>query len=69
MNDDVVHVFNGFLRLRNLDKLAMVEAINEYFDSIDRETIRRNADLRYQDLLDSPNQPVCTCCDRGFRAN
>lgn len=40
MNDNVTLVFHGFLYLSNLEKLALVESINEYFDSNDKEKIR-----------------------------
>jgi hypothetical protein len=36
MNEKVTNVFHGFMNLANLEKLKLVEAINEYFDSNER---------------------------------
>ncbi len=60
MNKDVAVIFHGFLKLPNLDKLKVVEAINEYFDSNDREPIRAANDAEFAniDLTASP----CICC-------
>lgn len=60
MNKDVTVILNGFFKLPNLDKLKVVEAINEYFDSNDREPIRAANDEAFAkiDLADTP----CICC-------
>lgn len=64
MNENTSLVFNGFLNLSNLDKLALVNAINEYFDSNDREPIRAKADERFEKIdLNSP-EFRCKCCGR-----
>ena len=64
MNENITNVFNGFLNLPNLDKLGLVNAINEYFDSNDREPIRAAADERFGKIdLESPDF-VCKCCGR-----
>ena len=64
MNENVTLIFNGFLQLPNLEKLALVEAINEYFDSNDREPIRAEAEKRFAELpTDSPDFR-CKCCGR-----
>jgi hypothetical protein len=64
MSENITNVFNGFLNLPNLDKLALVNAINEYFDSNDREPIRAAADERFRKIdLESPDF-VCKCCGR-----
>ena len=60
LSDDAAVVFHGFLNLPNLEKLALVESINEYFDSDDREPIRAANDEQFAsiDLQD------CKCCGR-----
>jgi hypothetical protein len=64
MTDDTIVVFHGFLNLSNLEKLKLVEAINEYFDSIEREPIRAANDEAFKGLdLGSANK-VCKCCGR-----
>jgi len=64
MNEDVTVIFHGFLGLPNLEKLKLVEAINEYFDSMEREAIRARYDAEFAklDLLNSGK--VCKCCGR-----
>lgn len=64
MKDETATVFNGFLQLQNLDKLELVNAINEYFDSIDREPIRAAADERFETIDRSENSFECPCCGR-----
>ena len=64
MNENVTLVFNGFLNLPNLDKLALVNAINEYFDSNDREPIRAAADVRFANIDLSSADFTCKCCGR-----
>lgn len=64
MNENTILVFNGFLNLPNLDKLALVNAINDYFDSNEREPIRAEADVRFGKIdLRSPGFR-CKCCGR-----
>ena len=64
MKDDTATVFNGFLQLQNLDKLELVNAINDYFDSNDREPIRAAADDRFETIDRSENSFKCPCCGR-----
>ncbi|MGQ0540963.1 MAG: hypothetical protein ACT4O9_03825 [Blastocatellia bacterium] len=64
MNENVTLVFHGFLNLANLDKLALVEAINEYFDSNDREPIREKNDTDFNNLDLFANGKTCKCCGR-----
>ena len=63
LNENVTVVFSGFLNLSNLQKLQMVEAINEYFDSNHRELIRAENDLRFDKIFKTPNWK-CVCCPR-----
>ena len=40
MENDAIIVIHGFLQLPNLQKLKVVEAMNDYFDSMEKEVIR-----------------------------
>ncbi len=64
MEENVTVVFHGFLNLPNLEKLKLVEAINEYFDSNNREQIREANEAKFKNIdFDSPAK-ACTCCGR-----
>ncbi len=64
LNESETTVFRGFLNLGNLQKLKIVEAINEYFDSNDREPIRAENENRFARIgIDSECIP-CKCCGR-----
>ena len=65
LSDNASVVFHGFLNLPNLEKLSIVEAINEYFDSSDRDPIRAENDVKLQDLRTSSPNRMCVCCDRS----
>ncbi|HKX83359.1 MAG TPA: hypothetical protein VJL58_03980 [Pyrinomonadaceae bacterium] len=60
LSDDAAIVFHGFLNLPNLEKLALVEAINDYFDSNDREPIRVANDEQFASI----DLKACKCCGR-----
>jgi hypothetical protein len=60
MTDDAAVVFHGFLNLPNLEKLQIVEAINEYFDSNVREPIRAANDEQFAGI----DLKTCVCCGR-----
>ena len=62
LNEDVIVVFHCFLNLPNLQKLQMVDAINEYFDSNDREPIRAKNDMRFERIVRDLNKERCKCC-------
>ena len=64
MNENITQVFNGFLNLTNLEKLKLVEEINNYFDSNDRETIRKEHDERFQKINVNDDNWKCKCCGR-----
>jgi hypothetical protein len=64
MTNDSTIVFNGFLNLPNLEKLEVVNAINEYFDSNDREPIRAAADERFAAIDRDAAGFECKCCGR-----
>ncbi len=64
MTENTVIVFNGFLCLTNPEKLLIVNAINEYFDSNEKEEIREHADKRFAELDKGGADFTCKCCGR-----
>ena len=50
LSDNGALVFRGFLILSNLEKLTIVEAINEYFDSNNRQPIRADIERRFMEI-------------------
>jgi predicted ABC-type transport system involved in lysophospholipase L1 biosynthesis ATPase subunit len=64
MNENVTVVFHGFLNLANLEKLKLVEAINEYFDSNHREPIREENQKRFEEIGLGSEGKTCKCCGR-----
>lgn len=64
MNEDVTVVFHGFLNLTNLEKLKLVESINEYFDSMERGPIRERNEKAFAELGIGNDGRACKCCGR-----
>ena len=64
MNENVTLVLHGFLNLPNLDKLQLVEAINEYFDSNYREPIRNENRWRFKEINLEAADFIYKCCGR-----
>ena len=62
MEEDITIVFHGFLNLPNLDKLKVVEAINEYFDSNEREPIRNKNEAQFKAI--DLTAKICKCCGK-----
>jgi hypothetical protein len=62
MNENVTIVFHGFLNLTNLEKLKLVESINEYFDSMEREPIREANEKEFAALKVGSGGKTCLCC-------
>ena len=62
MKEKTTIVYHGFLQLAALEKLELVNAINEYFDSNDREPIRAAADVEFERLRDRSRSLDCPCC-------
>ena len=50
MKENVTVVFHGFLNLTALEKLKLTEEINNYFDSNDRDLIRRENETEFKNL-------------------
>ena len=62
MNNDIAVIMHGFFKLPNLDKLKVVEAINEYFDSDNREPIRAGWDEAFAAV--ESEKYSCICCGK-----
>ena len=60
MNENVTIVFHGFLNLNGKEKLKLVESINEYFESMNREPIREANEQKFAELDLEKN--LCKCC-------
>ncbi|MBX7171810.1 MAG: hypothetical protein K1X72_12690 [Pyrinomonadaceae bacterium] len=62
MDENVTIVFHGFLNLLGKEKLKLVEMINEYFDSNEREPIREANEKKFAEInLEKKN---CKCCGK-----
>ena len=64
MTDDAIIVFHGFLGLTNLEKLELVNAINEYFDATDKEPIRAARDAEFEKVNIAKTDKTCKCCGK-----
>lgn len=65
MNEDnITIVFQGFLKLSNLEKLKMTQKINEYLDTLDREPLRAKAEEDFKKLNFGENGKKCVCCGK-----
>ena len=64
MNENVAVVFHGFLNLAHLEKKKLVDAMNDYFDSMDREPIREENERRIAELGIGSDGKTCKCCGR-----
>jgi hypothetical protein len=64
MNENVTVVFHGFLNLTAPEKLKLVESINEYFDSMNREPIREANEIAFSGLGIGSEGNLCKCCGR-----
>lgn len=61
-NKDITVLMHAFFQLPNLEKLKLVESINEYFDSNEREKIRAEHERLYAEI--DPANDICKCCGR-----
>lgn len=64
MEENITVVFHGFLNLTNLEKLKLTEAINDYFDSNDREPIRADNEAKFQSVVWNAPEKKCKCCGK-----
>jgi hypothetical protein len=61
---NITVVFHGFLNLPNLEKLKVVEMINDYFDSTEREPIRAANEAAFTRIDFGTAANKCPCCGR-----
>lgn len=64
MSEKVNVVFRGFVNLTNLEKLKIVDAINEYFDSNDKESVRAEHERTFKAVDVTSPAMHCPCCGR-----
>ena len=64
MEPTTLLVIHGFLALPNREKLKVVEAMNEYFDSTEKERVRAKYDERFELLDVIGNRIECKSCGR-----
>jgi hypothetical protein len=64
MEENITLVFHGFLNLTAKEKLKLVENINDYFDSNDREPIRAENEAKFNSLDFSSPENICKCCGK-----
>ena len=57
-------VFHGFLNLPHLQKLKLVEAMNDYFDSNNREPIRKENEAKFAEINFDAPEKISKCCGR-----
>ena len=64
MEENVTLVFHGFLNLNGREKLKLVEEINNYFDSNNREPIREEIEIKFKDIDFCKSGKSCVCCGK-----
>jgi hypothetical protein len=64
MEENITLVFQGFLNLNGREKLRLVEAVNEYFDSNEREAIRAAWDEKFAAIDARALEKKCICCGK-----
>ena len=64
MEENVTLVFHGFLNLTAKEKLQLVNEINNYFDSNNREPIRKDNETKFSSIDFSVPGKNCKCCAR-----
>jgi hypothetical protein len=62
MNENTIIVYHGLLNLSMKEKKQLVDAMNEYFDSMHREPIRAAAEKQFAQL--DLDKTKCKCCGR-----
>jgi hypothetical protein len=64
MEENIALVFHGFLNLTAKEKLKLVEEINDYFDSNDREPIRAENEAKFALIDWNLPEKRCRCCGK-----
>jgi len=62
MNENATIVYHGFLNLSMKEKKQLVDAMNEYFDSMNREPIREAVEKEFAQI--DLEKTKCKCCGR-----
>jgi hypothetical protein len=63
MDENITTVLHGFFNLTMKEKMKLVESMNEYFDSTNREPIREANEFEFKKIeFNSKNK--CKCCGR-----
>ena len=66
MNKDAIMIVRGFLQLPNLEKKKVVDALNQYFDELNRrESFRANVEEEFLRVAVVENKIECKCCGRS----
>lgn len=65
MDRDAIIVLHGFLALPNREKKKVVDSMNEYFDSNEKDRIRAVYDEQFERLGVIENKIECKCCGRN----
>ena len=61
-NRDAIMVLHGFFALHNREKMKIVDAMNEYFDSTEKDRIRAKYDELFESLGVIGKGIECKCC-------
>lgn len=64
MNENITMVLHGFFNLTMKEKMQLVEAMNEYFDSTRREPIREANEVEFRKIDFNAPDKICKCCGR-----
>ena len=64
MEENITLVFHGFLNLTAKEKLRLVEEINNYFDSNEREPIRAENESKLAAVDWNAPDKKCKCCGK-----
>jgi len=64
MEENVALILNGFFKLTAKEKLRLVEEINNYFDSNDREPIRAQWEEKFAAQGLNAADKKCLCCGK-----
>lgn len=63
MDENLTMVLHGFFNLTMKEKMKLVEAMNEYFDSTNREPIREKNEFEFK-KIEFDSSKKCKCCER-----
>lgn len=63
MDENITLVLHGFFNLTMKEKVKLVEAMNEYFDSTNREPLREKNEIDFK-KMEFDSEKKCKCCGR-----